>query len=202
MPGSVQPSHSDKMQYTAEYYQQPPPESQQGSLLSYDIRSSPPSTVYYGGTYIAWSSFSGAFRGDSPLFWVLASGGWSWQAACPLGSWVRELIYVPKTGTLKVYEIYPSGITQASDLGWASAGYHSIWFNADVPGRHITIFTVSDNPSNAVVIDVEPYQNAIYQPGKAYPPDSGYASDGYLQDGYYASGYSAASFSSHTSISS
>ena len=131
-----------------------PPVSEQSALISYNVATAPPAAVYYRGTYLPWSTFSVTFPKVSPTFWVSTYSGWSWYAVCPTYGWVRELMYIPRTGTLKVYEIYPTGQTKMYNYGWATNGYKYIWFYGDTPGRHIAIFTVSDNPSNAVTVDV------------------------------------------------
>ncbi len=136
--------------------QQAPPFSQLKKLLRYDIESTGKAPIYYGGSYRPWKGFSGPFPKNAPLFWASTSRGWSWYASLPLGSWVQELMYIPESGTLKMYEIYPTGMAQRYVLGFPSSGYYYIWFYGDVPGRHITIFTVDDEPSNAVMIDVTP----------------------------------------------
>jgi len=139
---------------SAYYTTTPPPSTEQGALITYDVMRAPPASVYYRGTHVPWNTFSTTFPKSSPAFWVRTYSGWSWYASCPLFGWVQELMYIPRTGTLKVYEIYPSGQTKMYSYGWASPGYKYIWFYGDVPGRHIAIFTVSDKPSNAVVVDV------------------------------------------------
>lgn len=131
-----------------------PPAAEQKALITYNPAAAPPTAVYYQGTYVPWSSFAITFPKTSPAFWVSTYSGWSWYAVCPLHGWVRELMYVPQTGTLKLYEIYPTGKTKLYSYGWASPGYKYIWFYGDTPGRHIAIFTVSDTPSNAVTVDV------------------------------------------------
>lgn len=134
--------------------QQAPPSSQHKRLLRYDIESVGQTSIYYSGSYHPWKGFSGPFPKNAPLFWAATSQGWSWDASLPLGSWVQELMYIPESGTLKMYEIYPSGMSQRYVLGFPSSGYYYIWFYGDVPGKHITIFTIDDEPSNAVMIDV------------------------------------------------
>ena len=136
--------------------QQAPPSSQQKRLLHYDVESTAKSLAYYNARYLPWNGFSGSIPKNAPLFWVATSEGWSWDASLPLGAWVQELMYIPEDGTLKMYEIYPSGAAQRYVLGFPSSGYYYIWFYGDVPGKHITIFTVDDEPSNAVMIDILP----------------------------------------------
>jgi hypothetical protein len=139
----------------AAYYTQAPSEAQQNVLLSYDVQAAPPNAVYYGGSYVPWATFYPSFqRTPAPMLWILTRAGWSWHATCPLGGWVREQMYIPSTGTLKIYELYPNGMTKYHNYGWVSRGYKYIWFYADTPGRHTTIFTISDRPSNWVAIDV------------------------------------------------
>ena len=146
---------TDTSAVNAAYYTEAPPEAQQNVLLSYDTQAAPPTAVYYGGTYVPWATFYPSFqRTPTPMLWILTRGGWSWHATCPLGSWTRELMYIPNTGALKIYELYPSGFTKFHNYGWVSRGYKYIWFYADTPGRHTTIFTISDKPSNWVAIDV------------------------------------------------
>ncbi len=139
---------------TAVSYAQAPPVAQQNTLLPYNIQAIPPSAAYYGGTYVPWASFYQGFPADSPALWVATFAGWSWYANCPLGSWTQELVFVPATGTMKIYELYPDGTTRHYNYGWATPGYKYKWFFADTPGRHIDVVTISDSPSNYVVLDV------------------------------------------------
>ena len=148
-PGPVTSTSS----VTAVYYTQAPPVAQQNVLLTYDIQTAPPTAVYYSGTYMPWTSFYQVFPASSPAIWISSSAGWSWYATCPLGSWVQELIYVPTTGSMKLYELYPDGTTKLYEYGWAPPGYKYAWFKADVPGRHIIMVTVAGIPSNFITID-------------------------------------------------
>ncbi len=139
---------------TAIYSINPPPASQQKILLPYDIQATPPEAVYYGGTFVPWATFHQTFPTSFPMLWVATSHGWSWYARCPLGSWIQNLMYVPATGPLKLYELYPDGSTKLHSYDWTEAGYKYIWFYADTPGRHQTLFTIHDYPSNYITIDV------------------------------------------------
>ena len=40
------------------------------------------------------------------------------------------------------------------DLGSVPPGYYYIWYYADTPGRHLSLFALSNSVSNAVTIDV------------------------------------------------
>ena len=137
----------------AVYQSYAPPAGEQRTVLSFSAQT-PPTAVYYSGTFLPWTTFSTRFAASSPMLWANTNVGWAWYTACPLGGWVQELMFVPRTGTMKLYELYPDGTTKMYNYGWASAGYKYIWFYADSQGRHITIFTISDTPSNWIAIDV------------------------------------------------
>jgi len=130
-----------------------PPSVQQNVPLAYDVVTSPPTAVYYGGSYVPWASISfGSLR--TPQFWVLTRGGWGVYATCPFGGWAKYMMYVPYTGALKLYELYPDGTVKFYNYGWSTRGFKYLWFIADTPGRHISFITVTDRPSNYVTIDV------------------------------------------------
>ena len=139
---------------TAVYSTQAPPAVQQNVLVPYNVQTAPPTAVYFSGTYMPWASFNQVFPASSPALWVASSAGWSWYATCPVGGWVQDLMYVPYTGTMKLYEFYPDGTVKLYSYGFATPGYKYIWFYADTPGRHITLFTIFDKPSNYITIDV------------------------------------------------
>ncbi len=139
---------------TATYTTLAPPATQQSVLLPYSVQTAPPTAVYYSGTFMPWGSFNQIFPAKSPALWVASSAGWSWDARCPVGGWIQNLMYVPYTGTMKLYEFYPDGTIKLYSYGFATPGYKYIWFYADTPGRHITLFTVFDKPSNYIMIDV------------------------------------------------
>ncbi len=136
------------------YTEQAPRGSEIGRLISANIMSSPPSYIYYDGSYLGWSDFTTAIPSGSAGMWVERSAGWSWYATLPRGSWARELLYVPSASPVTIYEIYPSGSVRRYNLGSVQPGYYYIWFYADVAGRHRSVFTTNSGTSNTVVIDV------------------------------------------------
>ncbi|HSD56924.1 MAG TPA: hypothetical protein VLB04_01990 [Methanotrichaceae archaeon] len=129
------------------------PEVPKGAVMSLE-REEGSDYVYYEGLYYPWDDFIEASSGKEPFFWVESTLGWSWYASMPCGSWTRKLMYLPRGGSLKLYETYPDGKTRTYDYGWTRRGYKYLWFKGDSPGEHISIFTINDVPSNAVSIDV------------------------------------------------
>jgi hypothetical protein len=131
------------------------PDVPKGAVMSLD-KEEGSDYVYYEGLYYPWDDFIEVSSGKEPLFWVETTLGGSWYASMPCGSWTRKLMYLPKGGSLKLYETYPDGKTRTYDYGWTRRGYKYLWFKGDLPGEHISIFTINDVPSNAVSIHVEP----------------------------------------------
>jgi len=151
---STMPQGTTPSAVTAVYYTQAPPAAQQNVLLTYNIQTAPPAAVYYSGSYLPWTSFYQVFPANSPALWIASSAGWSWYATCPVGGWVQVLMYVPVTGTMKLYDLYPDGTTKYYSYGFATPGYKYRWFYANMPGRYITMLTIADIPSNYITIDV------------------------------------------------
>jgi hypothetical protein len=139
---------------TALYTTTAPPSAQQNALMTYNIQSSPPAAVYYSGGYVPWTTFSTMYP-TNPMLWVATTtSGWAWYATCPIGGWLQDMMYIPYPGALKLYELYPDGSTRFYNFGMSSPGYKYIWFYADTPGRHITLLTITDKPSNYITVDV------------------------------------------------
>jgi hypothetical protein len=61
---------------------------------------------------------------------------------------------VPAASPLTMYELYPGGFVMRYDLGFVQPGYYYIWYFADTPGRHRSVFVASSGYSNTVIIDV------------------------------------------------
>jgi hypothetical protein len=139
---------------TAIYSTTAPPSAQQNVLLPYNVQASPPSAVYYSGGFMPWTTFNTMFPSNQPMLWVATTTGWGWYAASPIGGWLQNQMFIPYTGTLKIYELYPDGSVKPYNYGWSSPGWKYIWFYADTPGRHITLFTITDRPSNYITVDV------------------------------------------------
>ena len=133
---------------------QAPQDSDQRNALTYNILANQPVAVFYAQAIQPWQTFVSAFPKNMPMLWVNTQAGWQWYATCPLGGWAQEIMFIPQTGSLGVYEVYPDRTTKYYDYGYATPGYHYIWFNGDTPGRHTLFITVDKIPSNAVAFDV------------------------------------------------
>jgi putative hemolysin len=132
-----------------------PPASQQEAILDYDAKSAPPGQVYFMGSFVSWRNFEDAFPATSPALWIETSSGWSWNAVCPLGAWMSEVIYLPRNGSVSLYLMDFSGNARQRQLGAATEGYKQITLYTNSPGQKMAIFTLDGVPSNVVFIDVK-----------------------------------------------
>jgi hypothetical protein len=153
----------------AVYTDQAPSEADQAKLQPSSVIVNPPMYIYYQGQDLAWKDFNAIFPIGRPGLWIERAAGWSSYATMPLGSWTRELLYVPAPSSLTLYELYPGGFVMAYKLGFVKPGYYVIWYYADSPGRHLTAFASSSGYSNAVIIDV--YEPSPWPPAPPSPKE-------------------------------
>jgi len=139
-----------------------PPASGGSGLQQYSVSGREPSTVYFGGQSTSYSTYRSTYGGANSL-WILGSWSWTQYARCPLGAYLQLLAYSSSGGSADFYEIYPSGSVD-KDTYYFWPGYSRISFHADAVGRHILLFIANNQPSNAIIVDVE---------SGGWPPSSG-----------------------------
>jgi len=149
------------------YVSQTPVKTDLKGLMPFNGKVSPSTNVFYKGTYMGWNGFASQFPSTSAGLWIERSAGWSLYATMPLGGWSRELLYVPITSPIFMYEIYPGGFVMRYNLGVVQPGYYYLWYYADTPGRHIEVLGINSGYSNKVIVDVY----TISVPPKPVPPD-------------------------------
>ena len=125
------PATQPGSQQLALYTSQTPIKKDLNGLVPFNIKVSPPTNVFYKGTYLGWNGFTSQFPSTSAGLWIERSAGWSLYASMPLGGWARELLYVPITSPIFMYDIYPSGFVLRYNLGIVQPGYYYLWYNAD-----------------------------------------------------------------------
>jgi len=133
----------------AKTYAAPSP-AEHNSLSPYDTMAKPPAYVRYNGVNMPWTSFSQQFIGDALLTWIeMADNSWGVIATTPQGTWIRELVYVPRAGDLNVSKTYASN---ALNTCYSSAvpGYKYIWLYADRKGTYTTVFSMGGRAGNSV----------------------------------------------------
>lgn len=131
-----------------------------------DITHKMPSEIYYGGHKVAYSKYTSAVasnRGNE--LWIQGASDWSQYVMCPAGIGIQLLAFAPSGGQAELYDIfqttYPAAVLNVTDKQYPLYPlYNSMYFAADKIGRHILLFVLNGQPSNAIIIDVTPVQQA------------------------------------------
>ncbi|NMC10997.1 MAG: hypothetical protein GYA39_08510 [Methanothrix sp.] len=122
-----------------------------------DVTHKTPSKVYFGsGREVTFTQYQSAVASTrSNELWIQKGADWSQYAIVPAGTGLQLIAFTPFGGQADYYEV-----TQTDSAGVTSkrvnfySGYNSINYAADKVGRHILVFVLNNQPSNAVVIDV------------------------------------------------
>ncbi|MEL5890238.1 MAG: hypothetical protein AAGG66_03640 [Methanothrix soehngenii] len=122
-----------------------------------DVTQNVPSRIYFGSgkeiAYTQYQSTVAASRGNE--LWIQKGADWSQYAIVPAGSGIQFIAFAPVGGQADYY-----WILQSNSLNITSKrldlypGYNSLNFKADEVGRHILLFVLNNQPSNAIIIDV------------------------------------------------
>lgn len=141
--------------------------------IKIDITQRRPSRIYFGsGQYVAFAQYQSAIaptRGNE--LWIQKGADWSQYGIIPDGSQLPLIAFAAAEGEAELYEIIRTGSTSASvtsKLYHLYAGYNALGMSEETVGRHILLFVLNHQPSNAVILDVvrpEPVQMA----GQAFP---------------------------------
>ena len=114
----------------------------------------PSTIVYFGESSIPLSSYQNTL---GKYLWIESYGGLSQYASVPQYSSLYLIAYTSASGPGEFLEIYPSpsnqGIYQKTDF-YFNSGYNRIPYRSDVAGKHYLLFSMGDQSSNAVIIDV------------------------------------------------
>jgi plastocyanin len=134
---------------------------QSAASTKLDQTGSEPAMVYFGSTQkaVSYSQYkSYALSTGVNSLWIQGISSWSQYAMVPLGSMLTLKAISPEGGWGYLYEIYPDGTLNAKKMGFYSN--QKIDFYADQVGSHQLFFNIESQPSNVIVIDVEPYQQS------------------------------------------
>ena len=122
-----------------------------------DVTKNVPSRVYFGSgkevAYTQYQSSVAASRGNE--LWIQKGQDWSQYAIVPAGSGIQFIAFAPVGGQADYYWILQSdSLNITSKRLDLYPGYNSLNFKADEVGRHILLFVLNNQPSNAIIIDV------------------------------------------------
>jgi len=114
----------------------------------------PSTIVYFGEASIPLSSYQNTL---GKYLWIESYGGLSQYASVPQYSSLYLMAYTSTSGPGEFLEMYPSasnqGIYQKTNF-YFNSGYNRIPYRSDVAGKHYLLFSMADQSSNAVIIDV------------------------------------------------
>jgi hypothetical protein len=134
----------------------------------FDIAGNTPTTIYFSGQnqavpYSQYQTYATYIGGNS--LWIKGSTSWTQYAQVPRGAILSLISTTPTAGSGYLYEIYPDGKLIKKSYNFYP--YNWMSFYADTIGQHILLFSIGNQVSNAVMIDVAGYEvsyQPIYQP--------------------------------------
>lgn len=113
--------------------------------------------VYVGGSSIPLGTYQTTF---GKYFWIEDGMGWSQYASIPQYSSLSLIAYTPMGGQGEIFEMFPGSSGSAFQGVYKGIyynflpGYNRIMYRGDVAGRHHLMFTINNEPSNGIIIDV------------------------------------------------
>jgi hypothetical protein len=123
-----------------------------GEVESFNPSGREPSSVYFSDRSTSYSTYQSTYSGTNSL-WIQGSSSWVQRVVCPLGAYLYLLAYSSSGGMADFYKIYPDGRLLRTSYSFYP-GYSRLIFEADEVGRHILMFTLNNQPSNVVIVDV------------------------------------------------
>lgn len=152
-----------------------------------DITRKTPSRIYFGsGREVAYTQYQTAVapaRGNE--LWIQKGADWSQYAIVPAGIGLQLIAFAPAGGQADYYEIVQTGsLNITSKRVNFYPGYNSMSFGTDKVGRHILLFVQSNQPSQAIIVDVISQAPPAQQTLSQMPSAVGGAADNYGQNPY------------------
>lgn len=220
----------DMYSYYSEYYVSSAPivTGIISAPVKFEITKRTPARIYLSsGQQVAYNKYAtSAMRGNE--LWIQGSAGqsqfeWSQYVVCPAGTNLQLVAFAPAGGQADFFETIQTNSVNATSKRYNFySGYNDMQFTANQIGRHILLFVVNNQPSNAIIVDViSPAPPAVMTPqgagqtpytgtmppanqpyGGQYQSGQQYTTGGQLTGSQsYASGYSQTTQGSGTSQS-
>jgi plastocyanin len=99
---------------------------------------------------------------EGNTLWIQGTTGRTQYATVPQGERLSLIAIASTEGDGYLYEKYPDGRTMKNDYHFLQSS-NEIGFNADTIGQHVLSFSIGDQVSNSVVIDVVDHNAPSYQ---------------------------------------
>ena len=143
--------------------------------VKFDATHKMPSRIYFGNgrdvTYTQYQSAIATARGNE--LWIQKGLDWSAYAIVPAGTGMQFIAFAPAGGQADYYEIQQTdALNITSKRVNFYSGYNSLNFRADKVGRHILLFVLNNQPSNAIIVDVISQAPPAVQTSAAMPPST------------------------------
>ncbi|MDF0591681.1 hypothetical protein [Candidatus Methanocrinis natronophilus] len=132
-----------------------------------------------GGEAMDAGYYQTYFYGGNSL-WILGARSWTGYAVVPQGAYLRLLAHSPAGGWASLYEITPAE-RMVQKRFMLYSGYSVITFRAEEAGRYILLFSVGDEASNAVILDVRRGSWPVTYPAPGPQPPWRWISQGRFQ---------------------
>jgi hypothetical protein len=125
--------------------------------VKFDVTHKTPSRIYFGSgrdvTYTQYKSFASSAEGNE--LWIQKGPDWSQYAIVPEGTALQLIAFSSAGGQADYFDtLQTDSASVTSKRVSFYSGYNSMSFVADKSGRHILLFVLNNQPSNAIVIDV------------------------------------------------
>jgi plastocyanin len=142
-----------------------------------------------------------AYTAQGNTLWIQGTTGRAQYATVRQGERLSLIAIASAEGDGYLYEKYPDGRTVKSDYHFLQSS-NEIGFNADTIGQHVLSFSIGNQVSNSIVIDVvdhnaPSYQEPSYQQQVYKEPSyqqQAYQETSYKQQGYQKQSYQQPSY--------
>jgi hypothetical protein len=125
--------------------------------MKIDLTRNLPAMIYFGnGQEISFTQYQSAVAPSRENeLWIQKARDWSQYAIVPAGVGMQFIAFAPNGGQADYLEILQTDSQSIANKRVSFfAGYNSINFLADKVGRHILLFVLNNQPSNAIIVDV------------------------------------------------
>lgn len=125
--------------------------------VKFDVTHKKPTKVYFGSgngiTYTQYQSFVSTTKGNE--LWIQKGADWSQYAIVPTGTALQLIAFSAAAGQADYFDtLQTDSASVTSKRVTFFSGYQNMNFVADKVGRHILLFVINNQPSNAIIIDV------------------------------------------------
>ncbi|MDD1758416.1 MAG: cupredoxin family copper-binding protein [Methanotrichaceae archaeon] len=176
---STKASKSAASKYS-EYYNNltgPAPSAHVSAPAEYNVTNNTPNVVYFAQQQaVPYSTYqSNPTYASSNSLWIEGTTNWTQYAAIPQDTTVSLVAVSPTGGSGYLTDNEPTGLKYSQNFFFYPDSQQT--FYADKIGRHILTFTIGNQISNPVVVDVigNPYLDYYYGPYFGYLAATGEA---------------------------